>query len=79
MILKDGGRLAALGILIGTGLSLVAMRLVGTQIELFQVSSVEPVSLLVVVLVLSSIAIAACWLPARRAAKVDPIAALRTD
>jgi putative ABC transport system permease protein len=77
LILKDGGRLAGLGILIGTLAGIAAARLVASQIELFKVSPTDLVSFLGVALLLTLVSAAACWLPARRAAKVDPMAALR--
>jgi putative ABC transport system permease protein len=77
LILKDGGMLAGLGILIGTLASVAAARLVASQIELFNVAPTDLVSFLGVVLLLTLVSAAACWLPARRAAKVDPMAALR--
>ena len=79
MILKDGGRLAGLGILVGTIASVVAARLVASQVELFNVRSIDPVSFLSVIVLLSLVAVVACWLPARRAARVEPMEALRSD
>jgi putative ABC transport system permease protein len=79
LILKDGGRLAGLGILFGTLASLAAARLVASQLELFAVASTDVVSFLGVVLLLSLISAIACWLPARRATKVDPMTALRCE
>jgi predicted permease len=79
LILKDGGQLAVLGILLGTLASLAAARLMASQIQLFQVGSTDLVSFLAVALLLSLISAVACWLPARRATKVDPMTALRYD
>jgi putative ABC transport system permease protein len=79
LILKDGGRLAGWGIVIGAMASLGVTRLVGSRIDPFQVGSFEPVSFLAVILLLSLVAAAACLLPARRAAKVDPMEALRCE
>jgi putative ABC transport system permease protein len=79
LILKDGGQLAVLGILLGTLASLAAARLMASQIELFQVGSTDLVSFLGVILLLGLISGVACWLPARRATKVDPMTALRYE
>jgi len=79
LILKDGGRLAMLGILFGTLASLAATRLLTSQIELFGVAATDLVSFLGVVLLLSLVSAVACWLPARRATKVDPMTALRYE
>jgi putative ABC transport system permease protein len=79
LILKDGGRLAGLGILLGTLASLAAARLLASQIELFGVAATDLVSFLGVVLLLSLVCALACWLPARRATKVDPMTALRYE
>jgi putative ABC transport system permease protein len=46
---------------------------------LYQVSPVDPLALLVAVVLLAAAALAACWLPARRATRVNPITALRTE
>lgn len=46
---------------------------------LFEVSPMDPASYAVAALVLGSLSLVACWLPARRAARVDPIDALRAQ
>ncbi|MGE3309132.1 MAG: ABC transporter permease [Limisphaerales bacterium] len=78
-ILKEGGRLAVLGILLGAAGSFAATRLLGSQVMLHGVGTFDPLSLMCVVLVLGMVALLACWLPARRAAGVDPMVALRTE
>ena len=79
MILKTGGRLVGAGVLIGIALSLVAARLLGSQMNLFQVSGTDPISFAVVVLLIAAVTIAACLIPARQATRVDPMSALRLE
>lgn len=77
LVLRDGLRLAALGL----GLGVVAAMAGGQLIEslLFGVSSYDPLVYAVALSALALIAIVACWLPARRATSVDPLVALRED
>jgi putative ABC transport system permease protein len=79
LILKDGGQLAVLGILFGTLASLGAARLLASQIELFNVAATDLFSFLGVVLLLSLVCAIACWLPARRASRIEPMEALRYE
>lgn len=74
-VLVDGLRLTAIGLGIGLLLSLALGRLLGTL--LFEVSASDPASFLVAIVVLGTAAAAAGYLPGRRAARVDPIDALR--
>jgi predicted permease len=77
LMLAMGGRLVLLGFAIGAGLSLVATRLLRSQ--LFGVGSGDPASYVAVGLLLGTVAVLACYLPARRAAAVDPMVALRHE
>jgi len=79
LIFRTGGRLVAVGMVIGVLASLAAARLVGSQLNLFQVTNTDPLSFLGVAVLLSLVAAAACFIPARRATKVDPLEALRHD
>jgi ABC-type antimicrobial peptide transport system permease subunit len=67
--------------MIGIGLGLAAALAGGRLIEalLYNVSPRDPVVIGVVTLLLTGIALVACWLPARRAARLSPLEALRTD
>jgi putative ABC transport system permease protein len=67
--------------MIGVGLGLAAALAGGKLIEalLYNVSPRDPVVIGVVTLLLTGIALVACWLPARRAARLSPLEALRTD
>ena len=79
LIMRAGGRLVGVGIIIGVFFSVVTVRLLGSQLNLFQVTNTDPVSFLGVVLLLTVVAAFACFIPARRATKVDPMVALRYD
>jgi putative ABC transport system permease protein len=79
MILRVGGKLVGAGILIGIILSVIAARLLGSQMNLFRVTSTDPVSFIVVALLIAAVAAAACLIPARQATKVDPLSALRFE
>jgi putative ABC transport system permease protein len=75
LVLMQAGRLALCGLVIGLALSLATNRLLASQ--LFGVSPHDPLLLTTVGVVLLSIALLASLLPARRAARVDPLASLR--
>ena len=77
MIVAEGLRLAALGIGAGLLAAFAASRMV--QQLLFNVAPHDPVTYAGVSLLLALVAVAACWLPARRATKVDPLIALRAE
>jgi len=76
-VLTQGLGMAGLGLVIGLAGTQVITRLVASQ--LFQVSAVDPLTLALMAIVLLLSALLACWLPARRATKVDPMAALRYE
>jgi ABC-type antimicrobial peptide transport system permease subunit len=75
MVLADGMRLAAAGIAIGLGASFALTRLM--KALLYEVSATDPLTYTGVALLLVIVALLACWIPARRAAKVDPMTSLR--
>jgi putative ABC transport system permease protein len=79
LILRTGGKLVGLGLVIGVVASLALARLLGSQLNLFRVTNTDPVSFLGVIVLLALVAAAACYIPARRATKVDPLVALRYD
>jgi putative ABC transport system permease protein len=77
MVLKNGAALALVGVAIGLGLALGLARLIASM--LFQTSATDPPTFSIVPLLLLAVALFACWLPARRAARVDPMVALRYE
>ncbi|MFN8581155.1 MAG: FtsX-like permease family protein [Gemmatimonadaceae bacterium] len=77
LVVGDGLRVACVGVLLGLSATLVAARWL--QPLLFQESAKDAAVLLSVVTALLLVACAASWLPARRAARVDPNVALRTE
>jgi len=79
MVFKAGGRLVGAGAIIGILAGFGAARFLGSRLELFQVSLADPLSFLGVVVVLGAIAMVACYVPARRATRVDPMEALRYE
>jgi putative ABC transport system permease protein len=79
IIFRTGGRLVGAGIIIGLLGSIGAARVLGSKLDLFQVRLADPVSFLGVVALLCAVAMVACYVPARRATKVDPLEALRCE
>jgi predicted permease len=80
MVLGHGLRMALAGTAIGVAASLVLARLLSSFSQLlFGVRSNDPVTLVMVSLVLMGAALLACYIPAGRAARVDPMVALRYD
>jgi putative ABC transport system permease protein len=77
LVEAQGLKLALLGIGIGLAGSFALTPLMASQ--LLGVSPVDPLTFITVSLLLVLVALVACWLPARRAAKVDPMTALRTE
>jgi putative ABC transport system permease protein len=76
-VLKRGVVLVALGILAGIAGSMVVSRLLGSLV--YDVSAWDPVTYGAVALLLGLTALLACWIPARRAARIDPLVALRSE
>ncbi|PYT53911.1 MAG: hypothetical protein DMG46_23260, partial [Acidobacteria bacterium] len=77
MVIRMGLRLVGIGVAIGLIVSLAIGRVIATQ--LWGVSAYDPWTLVCVPALLLITGIVACWLPARRAASVDPLVALRYE
>ena len=76
-VLRQGTVVALVGIAIGLGGSFGLTRLIANQ--LFGVSATDPTTFVIVATLLMLVILTACYLPARRATKVDPMAALRHE
>ncbi|MGD0221576.1 MAG: ABC transporter permease [Terriglobia bacterium] len=77
LVLGEGARMAALGVVIGIGASLAITRLMSTL--LFGISATDPLTFAGVAALLSIVALAASYIPANRAMRVDPLTALRYE
>jgi putative ABC transport system permease protein len=77
MVLRMGLRLSAIGIVLGLIATSAVTRAIATQ--LFGISPHDPVTMAGVVLVVIGVGLAACYFPAKRATKVDPMVALRYE
>jgi putative ABC transport system permease protein len=77
LVLREGARLVLFGTAIGVLLGLAAARLLRSRF--YGVSPTEPLAYLVAALALATTALLASYLPARRAARVDPMEALRYE
>jgi putative ABC transport system permease protein len=77
MVLAEAGKMVLFGIAIGLIAAFALTRLISTM--LFGISSHDPLTFIAVAATLSLVALAACWLPARRASLLDPMRALRYE
>jgi putative ABC transport system permease protein len=77
LMLTMGGRLVLIGLGAGVAASLASTRLLRSQ--LFGVEAADPIAYGAVAVVLGVVALVACYIPARRAARVDPLVALRQE
>ena len=77
LVLAHGGKLVGVGVVIGLVAMLATSRIIGSL--LFQTSSHDPLTFGITTILLAAVALAACLFPARRATRVNPIEALRTE
>ncbi|MGE3435833.1 MAG: ABC transporter permease [Blastocatellales bacterium] len=77
LIVRQGMKLIIIGALIGLAGAFALTRMMTSL--LYGVSATDPVTFIAVALLLTGVALLACWIPARRAAKVDPMIALRCE
>jgi ABC-type antimicrobial peptide transport system permease subunit len=77
LVIGDGAKLAFWGIAAGSILSMLATSALAGM--LFEVKPTDPISFAGAAAILVTVAIGACYLPARRAGKLDPVAALHED
>jgi putative ABC transport system permease protein len=77
LVLKEGARYSLAGILFGIAGALVLTRLLSS--ELYGVSPADPLTFFGVALLMALVTLLACYLPTRRAMRVDPLTALRYD
>jgi len=77
LVLGQGAKLALIGVAIGIAAALGLTRLMANQ--LFGVTAHDPLTFVAVAILLTLVALLACYLPARRAVRVDPMIALRYE
>ena len=77
MILKEGGVLLAIGLVVGVAVAFVTARVI--QGLLFGVAPHDPTTFIGVMVLMAAIGIVACWIPAVRAARIDPAITMRSS
>lgn len=77
MVLREGFLVTTAGLIVGLLLGLAVAKVAASL--LYGVSPIDPISIVVTVALLGAASLLASYIPARRAAKVDPMAALRWE
>jgi putative ABC transport system permease protein len=77
LVMRQGLSLALTGVAIGLACAFALTQVINTL--LFEVSPTDPLTFALIALLLALVALLACWIPARRATKVDPMVALRSE
>jgi len=77
LVVGQGMRLTVVGLVVGVAAAFALTRLI--EQLLFGVTATDPVTFAAVPLLLAGVALAACWIPARRATRMDPLVALRHE
>lgn len=77
LVIRQGMTFAGLGVVIGLGGAAAASRVIVSL--LFGVSRLDPVTYLAVIALMMGVAVIACYVPARRAARLDPVVTLRAE
>jgi ABC-type lipoprotein release transport system permease subunit len=77
MLVREGIRMVAMGVVAGTAIAIVAARAVKSM--LFTAGAGDATTFVLVPAILTLVALMACWFPARRAAGMEPSAALRDE
>ena len=77
MVLREGLVLMMVGLIVGLTAGLIAARVLANIF--YGVSPIDPISIVVTVILIGAVSLLASWIPARRAAKVDPMVALRSE
>ncbi len=80
LVIKQGLKMTLIGLVIGLAISLSLSRLlVSLRLPLYEISPTDPLTYVLAALLLLGISLVACYFPARRAMRVDPVVALKTE